>query len=250
MKSIVNLILGICLLAGFAQSTQAQDNPRQFFIKLHDGQIILADRIQLKSPIFKSNHFLVNDSLKYNPAAVTAFQNENGYYARIQPGNNYDSFAKRTLDGPRIDRFTTTQDFYDYGYSPYGAGYGYGMPRSNRRRINFFSKDEGPLYELNYRNLLEVLSDNEASMVLLRKHRQERLINTGVSIVGGGLLLLGSYLSAQDSQLQPQQQSSGFNVSPVFYVGAGVLGAQIVYNLFKKDKLTQAMEVYNYQTKY
>lgn len=249
MKNIVSLMLSICFFAvTHVQAqvyTETQDQRRPFFVKLQDGQVIQADKIQLKSPLFKSNHFLVNDSLKVNPGAVTAFQNENGYYARIQPGNSYDSFAKRTLDGPRVDRFTTTRDFYDYGYSPYGYGYGYGIPRTSRRRINFFAKDDGPLYELNYQNLVQALGDNEASMSLLTKHRKEKLMNTGVTIVGGGLLLLGSFLSVQNV---PNQANPQLNVSPVFYAGAGIIGGQLIFNLFRKDKLTQAMEVYNYQT--
>jgi len=150
------------------------------------------------------------------------------------------------LDGPRIDRFATTRDFYDYssGYSPYG--YGYGMPRVSRRRINFFSKDEGPLYEVNYRNLVDALGDNEASLALLSKYRKEKFLNTGVTVVGTGLVLLGSYLSVNNVQ---NQQTGSPQISPVLYAGAGVLGAQFVFNLFQKDKLLQAMEVYNYQTR-
>jgi hypothetical protein len=244
MKFTVYTILLFCLLATTA--VHAQDKVRPYFLILHNGEIVQADKIQLKSPVFKTNYFLVNDTLKYNPAMVNAFQNEGGYYARIEPGNNYDSFAKRLLDGPRIDKFATSRDFYDYntGYNPYGYGYGYGMPRTSRRRINFFSKDDGPLYVLNYPNLMEALADNEASMALLKKYKQEKLINSGVSIVGAGLLLVGSYLSIERNS---PQQASTLQLSPMVYAGAGILGAQFVFNLFQKDKFTQAMEVYNYQ---
>lgn len=244
MKTFAYLFTLLCLLAG--TTSFAQERSRPFFLILQNGEIVEADKIQLKSPIFKTNHFLVNDSLQYNPAMVSAFQNEDGFYARIEPGSSYDSFAKRVLDGPRVDKFSTTQDFYEYGsgYSPYG--YGYGMPRTNRRRINFFSKDEGPLYEFNYQNLVDALGDNEASMTLLRKYKKEKLINTGVTIAGAGLLLLGSYMSVEKV---PNQPTATVQLSPVVYAGAGILGAQFVFNLFQKDKLTQAMEVYNYQTK-
>lgn len=246
MRLVARFVLFICLCAGI--QAHAQEQQGRYFLKLEDGQIVQADKIQLKSPIFKTNHFLVNDSLKFNPASVSAFQNENGFYARIQPGNSYESFAKRTLDGPRIDRFSTTRDFHDYGYSPFDYGYGYGMPRTSRRRINFFSKDDGALYELNYDNLMQALADNEASVALLRNYKKDKLINTGVSVVGSGLLLLGAYMTTQDIQTQPNQQPK-LNVSPVLYAGVGVLGAQFAINLFKKDKLSQAMEVYNYRVR-
>jgi len=222
-----------------AQSTQ--NTPGRYFVQLQDGQLVYANKIQLKSPIFKSNHFLLDDSLKYNPATVVAYQNQEGFYARVDYGNSYDAFAKRILDGPRIDRFYTSRTTFDYGYgySPYG----FGVPHTSRRRIYFFSKDNGPLYLINYENLTSALADNAASMDLLRKYRRQKLVNTGVSVLGAGLLAAGAISSIKESQ----DPSGSLQVSPLMYAGVGVLGAQFVINLFQKDKLTQAIEVYNYQ---
>ena len=244
------LTLIICVLAGYSSFAQTGDNrPGRHFIQLQSGDIVYGNRIQYKSPIFKSSHFLVDDSLKYNPSMVNVFQNEDGYFARVEAGNSYDSFAKRILDGPRIDRFYTSRTTYNYGNSPYGYGYGYGYggPRSSRRRIYFFSKDNGPLYLVNYENLEQVLADNSSSMALLRRHKKDKLINTGISILGGGLLAAGAISSFSNSQ--DLNNGGSVSVSPLMYAGAGVLGAQFVINLFQKDKLTQAMEVYNYQLK-
>jgi hypothetical protein len=240
------IILIICLLTGYTSVAQTEySRPGNHYIQLQTGEVIYGNRIQYKSPIFKSSHFLVDDSLKYNPSMVNAFQNEDGFFARVDAGNSYDNFAKRILDGPRIDRFYTSRTSYDYGYSPYG--YGYGGPRTSRRRIYFFSKDNGPLYLVNYENLEQVLADNPSSMALLRRHRKDKLINTGVTIVGGGLLAAGAIASFNRSQ--DANTTGNVNVSPLVYAGAGVLGIQFVVNLFQKDKLTQAMEVYNYQLK-
>lgn len=240
MKKLIYLLL-FCLASGFSANAQRGEveSTRQgrFFIKQQNGQVVYANKIQLKSPLFKQNHFLLDDSLKYNPSTVAAFQNEQGYFARVDYGNSYDDFAKRVLDGPRIDKFYTSRTVYDYGYgySPYG----YGGPRTSRRRINFFSKDDGPLYLMDYNNLRDALADNAASMQILQQYRRNKVINTGVSIVGAGLLAIGSLSTINNAQ------SSG--VSPLVYAGGGILGAQFVINLFQKDKLTQAMEVYNYQ---
>ncbi|MEJ8758344.1 hypothetical protein WG947_15125 [Pontibacter sp. H259] len=221
-------------------SATAQRTPR-YFIKLQSGEVIEANRIQLKSPIFKSNYFLIDDSLKYSPALVSTYQNEEGYFARVEPGSNQDAFAKRIIEGPRIEKFYTSRTTYEgYGYSPYG--YGYGMPRSSRKRIYYFSKDGGPLYLFNQENLEHALSDNAASLTLLQRHRRDRFINTGTTILGTGLMALGV--------INSQQTTNGsVKLSPLLYVGAGVLGAQFVINLFQKDKLTQAIQVYNYQVK-
>ncbi|TPE45487.1 hypothetical protein [Pontibacter mangrovi] len=249
MTKIKNLLsLAVCLLMGYATFGQTGIGQGRFFLQMQDGRVIYANRLQYKSPLFKSSHFLVNDSLKINPSMVNVFQNEDGFFARVEAGNRYDSFAKRVTDGPRIDKFYTTRTYYDgggYGYSPYG--YGYGMPRTSRKRIYFFSKDQGPLYVMNYDNLETALADNASSMALLRRYKKDKLINTGVSVVGAGLLVAGAVKSFSDSQ--EVNGTTQLNVSPLIYAGAGILGAQLVVNLFQKDKLTQAMEVYNYQLK-
>lgn len=243
IKTLCLLVLGLLLgYTGFAQTGEGR-----FFVQLQDGRIYYADRLQYKSPIFKSNYFLLDDSLKFNPSMVNIFQNEEGYFARVEAGKSQDSFAKRISDGPRIDRFYTTRTTYDqYGYSPYG--YGYGGPNTSRKRIYFFSKDEGPLYLLDFDNLEMALADNASSMELLGRYRKDKLINTGVSIVGAGLLAIGAIKSVNNSQ-ETLTGETDINISPLMYAGAGVLGAQLVFNLFRKDKLTQAVEVYNYQLK-
>lgn len=238
MRKQFYLLLILCFIAcsgAHAQSTQ------QYFIKLQSGEVIPGRKIQLKSPFFKSNYFLLDDSLKYNPALVSIYQNEDGYYARVEPGNSTEAFAKRILEGPRIDKFYTSRTTYEgYGYSPYG--YGYGMPRSSRKRIYYFSKDDGPLYLFNHENLQYALSDNTASLALLQKYKRDKYVSTGMTIVGAGLMALG----VMNSQQSPD---GSVKISPLLYVGAGVVGAQFAINLFQKDKLTQAVQVYNYQFK-
>ncbi|PRY14924.1 hypothetical protein CLV24_103163 [Pontibacter ummariensis] len=249
-KALLSLIL--CLIAAYSGYAQIQNNRSgRYFIQLQDGRVIYADKIQYKSPIFKSSYFLLDDSLKFNPSTVNVFQDDEGFFARVSYGNSPDAFAKRIMDGPRIDRFYTSRTSYDY--SPYGYGYGgyspygFGGPRTSRKRIYFFSKDNGPLYQVEYETLREALADNASSMALLGKYRKEKLINTGVSVLGAGLLAAGAIVSVNNSQ--EVGNGGNLNVSPLVYAGAGVLGAQFVINLFQKDKLTQAIEVYNYQLK-
>ncbi|RIJ37566.1 hypothetical protein [Pontibacter oryzae] len=245
IKSKYLFLLLFCLMLGYTSRAQTGNGQGRYFVQLQNGQIVYANKVQYKSPIFKSNHFLLDDSLKYNPSVVSVFQNEDGFFARVEAGNSYDSFAKRITDGPRIDRFYTSRTTYDYGYG-YNP-YGYGGPRTSRKRIYFFSKDEGPLYIMDYDNLEMALADNASSMALLSRYKKDKLINTGVSIVGAGLLAVGAIKSVNDSQ--EVNGSTSVNISPMMYAGAGILGAQLVINLFKKDKLTQAVEVYNYQLK-
>ncbi len=240
----------LCLVTGvtaFAQTEYSRSG--RYFIQLQDGQTFYADKLEYKSPLFKQAYFLLDDSLKYNPSLVAAFEDEGGYYARVAAGKNSDAFAKRLLDGPRIDKFYTSRTTYDYNSYGYGYGYGrfgYGGPNTNRQRIYFFSKDDGPLYLFDYDNLEAALSDNVASLALLRKHRKDKLLNTGISVVGAGLLVAGGLVTAGNTHTNANGNTT-LRVSPLMYAGAGVLGAQLLINLFQKDKLTQAVEAYNYQ---
>jgi hypothetical protein len=242
-KSLYALIAAV-LLSFNLQAQDQQDQfqrPGRYFIQLRNGQVVYANKLQYKSPIFKQDFFLLDDSLKYSPELVDVYQSNDGYYARVSAGNRYDSFAKRILEGPRISKFyTTTIDYSGMGYYPYG----YGVPRTSRRRIYFFSKDNGPLMTFNQDNLEQALADNASSMLLLQRHKRERFISTAMGIAGAGLLTVG-VLSSNQSSTNP----NSVNISPAVYAGAGLIAIPLVMQLFKKDKLTQAVEVYNYQVR-
>lgn len=248
MKKIFFALLAGLLLSFSLQAQEySRDNyqqPRQqgrYFIQLRNGQVIYANRLQYKSPIFKQDFFLLDDTLKYAPELVDVYQSSDGYFARVAAGNRFDSFAKRILEGPRVSKFyTTTVDYSGMGYHPYG----YGMPRTSRRRVYFFSKDNGPLMTFNQQNLEQALSDNASSMVLIQRHKRERVASTVMGIAGAGLLTFG-LLSSSQSSTNP----NAVNISPMVYAGAGLIAVPLVIQLFRKDKLTQAVEVYNYQVR-
>ncbi len=227
---------------------QAQSDSR-YFVQLQTGEVYYADKLRFKTPLFKQDHFLLNDSLKFSISSVAAYQNDEGYFARVAYGNRSESFAKRISDGPRISKFfTSTYDYYNSGFSPYGYGYGYGGfgmgAGPSRRRIYFFSKDNGPLIPFEFENLAEALADNPSSMLLLSRHKRDKFIHTGISILGAGLLAYGVLNSVNSTNEFGQAR-----LNPVIYAGAGIVAIPFAIQLFQKDKLTQAVEVYNYQVR-
>ncbi|WP_242926200.1 hypothetical protein [Pontibacter vulgaris] len=237
MKKILTLLLFAVV---FCLQANAQNEPNQqgrYYVQLQNGQIVYADKLKFKTPIFKQDYFLLNDSMQFRLDAVKAYQNADGYYARVGYGSRANAFAKRILHGPRISKYyTTTYDYYNMGYSPYG----YGMGAPSRRRVYFFSKDDGPLQSFNYGNLQEALSDNASSMVMLKRYKSERFLTTGLSVLGAGIAAFGVYSSSNNSN---------GSLSPAVYAGVGVAAIPFVLQLFQKDKLTQAIELYNYQIK-
>jgi hypothetical protein len=131
-----------------------------------------------------------------------------------------------------------------YGYGGFG-GFGYGMPSS--RNIYFFTKDDGELQNYNYNALREAMGDNPGSIELLNQYRRGKYIDTGVSIAGAAILLYG--MSQTFKSFNNQNGQPGGGVHPTVYVGAGVISLPWLTGLFKKDKITQAVELYNYNNR-
>ncbi|AMM52767.1 hypothetical protein TH61_05725 [Rufibacter sp. DG15C] len=246
MKKLFFLLL---LAWATTESAWAQDMSKPYFIELMTGERIYARRIQFKSPLFKQNYFLLDDSLQYTPERVRYYQNQDGFFARLNTtGRRYSDFAQRETSGKISTYFTYRTDYS--GYAPgvgvgmggvgvgMGGGYGYGYP--TQRRVYYFSKENGPLEPLSYKNLRVALSDNPGSMESLQKYKTGQNIQLGMYVVGGGLLVAGAL----------QQFKSGSDgssrISPLFYVGLGVTLLPQVIRLVKKDQLSEAIELYNY----
>ena len=215
------------------------------FIGLINGQNIPATYIQYKTPLFKPRYFLVNDSMRIAADQVYRYQDETGYYERISLERSNQEFAKRESTG-RISKFYTARTSYDpgysygYGYGPYGAGY----PRV--RYTYYFSKDGQPLQSLNYKNLKVALADNAGSMASLHRYKRSKNIETGLFVAGAGLLIGGMVATLNDLN-SPDNRST--NVSPAVYAGLIVVNVPWIIRLFEKDRMEEAIQLYNYQIK-
>ena len=250
MKYRLLIILFSCL-PFFSMAQVGSDNdPRTQFVGLMNGQKVYAKRVQLKNPFLKGSYFLLDDTLRYPLNSVKYYQNDNGYFLRISNPYDRDDFAKRTISG-RISKYYVSKTYYNNMYGPYGGyggygyggfgGYGWGMPSS--RNIYFFTKDDGELQSYNFNNLREALADNPGSVQLLNQYRKGKYVETGVSIAGAAILLYGMSQTFKNYQ---NSQGQGGSVAPTVYVGAAVISLPWITGLFKKDKITQAVELYNY----
>ncbi|WP_207433466.1 hypothetical protein [Sabulibacter ruber] len=254
MKKLYFLVF-FCWAAVECAWSQGVSTGQPYFIELHNGQRVYASKLQFKSPVFKQNFFLLDDSLKYAPDAVKVFQSQEGYFARVNAGRRFSDFAQRESVGRVSTYFVYRTDYNSYapgigigmgGYGGYGygmggyGGYGYGYP--TQRRVYYFSKDNGPLEPLTYKNLRAALSDNPGSVESLQNYKRGQNIQTGMYIAGAGLMLAGV-------QQQFRGGSSGGSVSPLLLVGAGITLLPQIIRLVKKDKLSEAIELYNYTPK-
>ncbi|WP_205503601.1 hypothetical protein [Rufibacter psychrotolerans] len=252
MKKLYFLAFFCWMAVEGAWGQQNVSSGQPYFIELHNGERVYASKLQFKSPVFKQNFFLLDDSLRYAPEAVKSFQSQEGYFARVNAGRRFSDFAQRESVGRVSTYFVYRTDYSSYapgigigmgGYGGYGygmGGYGYGYP--TQRRVYYFSKENGPLEPLTYKNLRAALSDNPGSLESLQDYKRGQNIQTGMYIAGAGLMLAGI-------QQQFKGGTSSPSVSPLLLVGAGIALIPQIIRLVKKDKLSEAIELYNYTPK-
>ena len=241
-KYFIIFILSLLVRHTWAQVAPTNLQEPGMFIGLNNGQRVYARKLQIKSPVFKKSFILVNDSAQYDMAAVQYFQDQDGFYTRITNSKRSD-FAKRVSAG-KISKFysskTSYDNYYPGMYGPYGyGGYGYGMPST--RRVYYFSKDGGPLADLNYQNLRGALSENAGSLEVLEKYRRSKRVETSLSVLGAGVFVYGLVNS-----LKAPATGAVRRADPTLYVGLGLAAIPWVMNLFQKDHLNEAIELYNY----
>ncbi|WP_181306760.1 hypothetical protein [Rufibacter sp. XAAS-G3-1] len=221
-----------------------------YFIELQTGERVYASRLQFKSPVFKQNFFLLDDSLKYAPEMVKNFQSQEGYFARVDAGRRFSDFAQREQAGRVSTYFVYRTDYNSYapgigiGMGGYGMG-GYGMGGfgyPSQRRVYYFAKENEPLQPLTYKNLRVALSDNPGSIEALQDYKRGQNIQTGMSVAGAGLMVAGI-----TQQFRSGNSASG--VSPLLLVGAGISLIPQLLRLVKKDRLAEAIDIYNYTPK-
>jgi hypothetical protein len=240
--------LFLLVLLGWAAVSQAQDvsSGTPYFVELHNGQRVYARRLQFKSPIFKQNYFLLDDTLRYNPEMVKYYQSQDGFFARVEAGRRFSDFAQRDQAGKVSTYFVYRTDYNSYGpgvgigMGGYGmGGYGYGG-YPTQRKVYYFSKENGPLQPLTYKNLRPALADNPGSLESLQDYKRGQNIQTGIYIAGAGVLVAGLQQQFRGSS------SSGSNFSTLTLVGAGIMLIPQIIKLVKKDKLSEAIDLYNY----
>lgn len=244
------LLALLFLLPAFSHAqTPGTEDARAQFVGLNNGQRVYAKRVQIKSPLLKSNYFLLDDSIRFATEAVKYYQNQDGFFLKVADPYGRDDFAERLIEG-RISKYYISKTYYNnmygpgYGYGGYGGFGGYGWGGPSRRNIYFFSKDDGPLQSYSFNNLAEAMSDNQGSVAMLERYRTGKRVENGISLVGAGLLIYGFTQSfRQSNNLGPG------GLSPAVYAGGVMISIPWISGLFRKDRLTQAIELYNYGAK-
>ena len=225
---------------------------QRFQVGLKNGLVYSANDVETKHPLFGHSYLLLDGQRKFELAEVGFYEDESGHYVRTTlPGSSREATLRREKTG-RISLYSITSTQYSGGGGGFGyPGYGYGMggygmggygmggyPYGGYRTIKteYFSKDNGPIQNLNSRTLLLATNDNAGAQQLLFESRRYQQLTTASYVVGGGLLVAGL--------LQTLSPTRG-GVSPLTYLALPVLLVPIVLQSKQASNQRQAIAIYN-----
>ncbi|MGI4871741.1 MAG: hypothetical protein ACRYFX_11245 [Janthinobacterium lividum] len=222
--------------SGSSRSTRYQ-------VGLKSGTVYNVYEVDVKSPLFGRSYLLLDGQKRLDLSEVGFYENETGHYVRTAlPGSNRDATLRREKTG-RISLYATYSTSYSPGYGGYGGfggygggGYPYGGGGYRTTKTEYFSKDNGPIQDLTFRNLAAATGDNAGAQELLAKARQYR---TGIIL---------SYVAAAGFAVAGLAQSSQANangISPLFYLAIPALVVPLVLQGKQAAAQRQAISLYN-----
>lgn len=222
--------------------------PARYQVGLKNGAVYNVSNVETKSPLFGRSFLLLDGQRRVDLSEVGFYENETGHYVRTTlPGSSREATLRREKTG-RISLYATYNTNYSpgYGMPGYGGlgygGFGYGgfggYPYGGYRttKTEYFSKDNGPIQNLNSRNLALATSDNAGAQTLLAQARRLQASSTIAYVAGGGLLIAGLVQS-----LRPGQGG----ISPLFYAAVPILIVPVVLQGKQAADQRQAIALYN-----
>jgi hypothetical protein len=221
-----------------------------FQVGLKNGQVYNVADVEVKSPLFGRSHLLLDGRQRIDLADVGFYEDQTGHYVRTTlPNSNRETTLRREKTG-RISLYATYNT--SYASSPYGMGMGmggfgyggypyggFGNPYGGYRttKTEYFSKDNGPVQNLNLRNLAIATAENPGAQQLLSNARRYRQSTIAAYVVGGGLLVAGL--------VQSTRPTSSPGISPLFYAAIPVLIVPLIFQSKQAEAQRQAIALYN-----
>ncbi|TYZ06293.1 hypothetical protein FY528_18830 [Hymenobacter lutimineralis] len=220
----------------------------RFRVGLKSGQEVQAYDVETRQPLLGRNYLLLDGQRRLELTDVRYYEDETGFYVRTNlPGSSRESTLRRDRTG-RISLYSiTTTQYNNMGGSPFGYGrFGYGgmgYPYGGGYRTvktEYFSKDNGPVQDLNLRNLSIATADNPGARSLLDQARRSRTAIT-LSYIGAGGLMAAGLLSSLTGT------NTGSAISPLVYAAPALLIVPLVLQGKQQRNIKQAISLYNAQ---
>jgi len=231
-------------------------NTTRYAVGLKSGQVYRAYDVEIKQPVFGRNFLLLDGQQRIDFDQVRYYEDETGFYVRTTlPKSRREATLRRDRVG-RLSLYSITRTQYaggsPFGYSPFGyGGFGYpygggfgGYPYGGGYRTvktSYFSKENGPVQDLNIRNLGVAVSDNAGASALVAQARRYQTITTLSYVAAGGLLVAGLVSSVNSN-------TAGPTISPLVYAGIPLLIVPLVLQGKQQNSIKQAIMIYNNDT--
>ena len=228
-------IISILFLFSFTLSAQLQQNDK-YFIKLVDGKIIYGNS-EIKDPFLGKSYVMI-DSTKYYLKDIAQVIKSKGYFLTYKSGGLFSTpnLVKRTTEG-KIDLYSDYVTSYSGGYmGPNGMMVG-NFPVTSYQEI-LFTKDKINLFEINYSNLRDQLSDNPVSVEYLNKYRTLNYFKYGLGIIGIATIIAGISQIDKEKGLDSGAKST-------IVIGAVVTNLAWIPSLMQGNTLDDAIAAYN-----
>jgi hypothetical protein len=220
--------------------------PTRYQVGLKSGTVYNAYDVEVKQPLFGRNFLLLDGQRRVELSEVGFYENETGHYVRTTlPHSSREATLRREKTG-RISLYATYNTSYSpggYGMPGFGyGGYGYGgfggSPYGGYRttKTEYFSKDNGPIQNLNARTLALATTDNAGTQELLAQARRYQTSSTIAYVAGAGLLAYG---------LLQSFQANSNGISPVTYAAIPVLIVPLIFQSKQASAQRQAIALYN-----
>ena len=221
--------------------------PTRYQVGLKTGAIYNVYDVEVKQPLFGRNFLLLDGQRRVDMSEVGFYENETGHYVRTTlPHSSREATLRREKTG-RISLYATYNTSYSpggFGMPGYGGfgglgGYGgYGGYGNGYRttKTEYFSKDNGPVQNLNTRNLALATTDNAGAQALLAQARRSQQGVIAAYVAGGALLVYGALQSFQ---------ANSTGISPALYAAIPVLIVPLVLQGKQASAQRQAIALYN-----
>jgi hypothetical protein len=220
--------------------------PTRYQVGLKNGTVYNVYDVEVKQPLFGRNFLLLDGQRRVELSEVGFYENETGHYVRTTlPRSSREATLRREKTG-RISLYATYNTSYTpggygmpgYGYGGFGyggfGGYPYGGYRTTK--TEYFSKDNGPIQNLNARNLALATTDNAGAQALLAQARRYQASTTIAYVAGGALLAYG---------LLQSFQANSTGISPITYAAIPVLIVPLIFQSKQASAQRQAIALYN-----
>lgn len=219
--------------------------PTRYQVGLKSGMVYNVRDVETRNPLFGHSYLLLDGQRKVDFKDVGFYEDETGHYVRTTlPNSSREATFRRDKTG-RISLYSITTTQYTSGGYPgrmgYG-GFGYGgmggYPYGGYRTVKteYFSKDNGPIQDMNMRNLMLATRDHAGAQQLLVDARRYQRGIVASYVVGGGLLVGGLIQT-----LKPNTAG----VSPLVFAALPVLIIPIVLQSKQVNNQKQAIALYN-----